>query len=53
MLSGLEIRRDGVAGVIKGALEAAAFQNVPVRNATRLTASCNALITSAEGLAAR
>jgi len=52
MLGSLEVRRDMVAGAIKGALEAAAFQNVPVLKASQLTASCNSLITSAEGLAA-
>ena len=51
-LAGLEIGRDHVAGVIKNDLEAAAFNNAPVPNAVGLTASCNALISSAERLAA-
>jgi hypothetical protein len=52
VLAGLNIGRDQVAGVIKNDLEAAAFQNAPVPNAVGLTASCNALISYAERLAA-
>jgi len=52
VLAGLDIGRDQVAGVIKNDLEAAAFQNAPIPNAVGLTASCNALISYAERLAA-
>ena len=51
VLGGLDIARDRVAGVIKGDLEAAAFQNAPVRGASLLTAACNALIGTAQHLA--
>jgi hypothetical protein len=53
VLAGLEVGRDRLAGVIKNDLEAAAFNNARVLNAVGLTASCNALISSAERLAAR
>jgi len=52
VLAGLDIGRDQVAGVIKNDLEAAAFQNARIPNAVGLTASCNALISYAERLAA-
>jgi hypothetical protein len=51
-LASLDVARDQLAGQIKGDLEAAAFQNAPVTDAASLTASCNALIGSAEQLAA-
>jgi hypothetical protein len=51
VLAGLNIARDKLAGVIKGDLEAAAFQNAPIPHAVGLTASCNALISFAERFA--
>ena len=51
VLGGLDIARDRLAGVIKTDLEAAAFQNAPVKGASRLTAACNALIGAAQHLA--
>jgi hypothetical protein len=51
-LTGLERSRDNLAGQIKGELEAAAFQDQPVPGAAGQTASCQALIRSAERLAA-
>jgi hypothetical protein len=50
-LGGLDVARDRLAGVIKGDLEAAAFQNAPVRGATVLTAACDVLIGAAQHLA--
>jgi hypothetical protein len=51
VLAGLNLARDRLAGVIKGELEAAAFQNAPVRGAIGLTVACNALIGAAQHLA--
>ncbi len=51
LLAGLDVARDRLAGVIKNDLEAAAFQNAPVRGAVGLTAACQVLIGSAEHLA--
>jgi hypothetical protein len=51
VLSGLDVTRDRLAGVIKGDLEAAAFQNAPVRGAGALTAACGVLIATAQHLA--
>ena len=51
-LTGLERSRDSLAGQVKGELEAAAFQNQPVHGATAQTVACQALIRSAERLAA-
>jgi hypothetical protein len=51
-LAGLDVARDRLAGVIKGELEAAAFQNAPVRGAGALTLACNVLIGTAQHLAA-
>jgi len=51
VLAGLNVARDRLAGVIKGDLEAAAFQNAPVHHATGLTVACNALIGVAQHLA--
>jgi len=51
-LASLDVARDQLAGQIKNDLEAAAFQNAPVTDGASLTASCNALIGSAEQLAA-
>jgi len=51
VLAGLNVARDRLAGVIKGDLEAAAFQNAPVHHATGLTLACNALIGVAQHLA--
>jgi hypothetical protein len=51
VLAGLDVARDQLAGVIKGDLEAAAFQNAPVRGATSLTLACNVLIGAAQHLA--
>src|SRR5262249_20147782 len=53
VLAGIDIGRDQVAGVIKNDLENAAFNNAPVPNAVGFTVACNALISSAERLAAR
>ena len=50
-LAGLDVARDGLAGVIKGDLEAAAFRDAPVRGATALTVACNVLIGAAQHLA--
>jgi len=52
VLAGLDVARDRLAGVIKGELEAAAFQNAQVRGTTGLTVACNALIGAAQQLAA-
>ena len=51
VLGGLDVARDRLAGVIKGDLEAAAFQNAPVRGATGLTVACNVLNGAAQHLA--
>ena len=51
VLGGLDVARDRLAGVIKGDLEAAAFQNAPVRGAFGLTVACNVLVGAAEHLA--
>jgi hypothetical protein len=51
-LAGLDIARDRLAGVIKNDLEAAAFQNAPVRGAVGLTVACHVLIGLAEHLGA-
>ena len=52
VLGALNIARDRLAGVIKGDLEAAAFQNNKVHDATGLTVACNALVGVAQHLAA-
>jgi hypothetical protein len=46
----LDLARDRLAGVIKGELEAAAFQNAPVRGVKVLTAACRVLIAVAQHL---
>ncbi len=51
VLGGLDVARDRLAGVIKGDLEAAAFQNAPVRGAFGLTVACNVLVGAAQHLA--
>jgi hypothetical protein len=51
VLGGLDVARDRLAGVIKGDLEAAAFQNAPVRGAFSLTVACNVLVGAAQHLA--
>jgi hypothetical protein len=51
-LRGLDVARDRVAGAIKGALEAAAFDDVPVHDVFGLTARCGALIGAAYRVAA-
>jgi hypothetical protein len=51
-LAGLDVGRDRLAGVIKNDLEAAAFQNAPVRGAVGLTVTCHVLIGLAEHLGA-
>ena len=51
-LSGLELARDRVAGAIKGDLDAAAFQDRRVSGPGLLTAACQAVIGTAEYLAA-
>jgi len=50
-LSGLERARDGLAGLVKGELEAAAFRDQPVHGAIGQTIACQALILGAERLA--
>jgi hypothetical protein len=51
VLGGLDVARDRLAGVIKGDLEAAAFQNAPVRGAFGLTVACHVLVGAAQHLA--
>ena len=51
VLGQLNVARDKLAGVIKGDLENAAFNNARVPNAVGLTSSCNALISFAERFA--
>ncbi|MDR3082693.1 MAG: hypothetical protein LBV60_17495, partial [Streptomyces sp.] len=51
-LTALERSRDSLVGTVKGELEAAAFQNRPVRGTAGQTVACQALIRSAERLAA-
>jgi hypothetical protein len=51
-LAALEHARDGLAGAIKGELEAAAFRGAPVRGAAGQTAACRAVIACAQHLAA-
>jgi hypothetical protein len=47
-LRGLEIARDHLAGVIKGELEAAAFQDKPIFAANIQTLACQGLINAAQ-----
>ena len=51
-LRALEVARDKLAEHIKGELEAAAFSNDKVKDASSQTAACNGLITAATRLAA-
>ena len=51
-LTGLDQARDALAGRIKGELEAAAFDDAPVRGAAAQTFACHALIGAAGHLAA-
>jgi hypothetical protein len=51
VLSGLERARDGLAGLVKGEMEAAAFRDQPVRGAIGQTVACQALIRGADRLA--
>ncbi len=51
ILAGLEYLRDRLAGQIKGELEAAAFQNTPVKGAPGQTFACNLIIDVAAQLA--
>ena len=51
-LSALERTRDGLAGKIKGELEAAAFRDTPVRGAAGQALACGVLVHSAGLLAA-
>jgi hypothetical protein len=51
-LRALEVARDKLAEHIKGELDAAAFSNDKVKNASAQTAACNGLITAATKLAA-
>jgi hypothetical protein len=51
-LAGLERARDALAGKIKGELEAAAFANTPVPAAAVQALACQAIITTAQHLAA-
>jgi hypothetical protein len=50
-LRGLEIARDHLAGVIKGELEAAAFQGTPIVGANVQTLACQGLIDVAQRVA--
>ncbi|MBV8462405.1 MAG: hypothetical protein JO368_03870 [Acidimicrobiales bacterium] len=50
-LQGLEQARDALAGIIKGDLEAAAFQNTPVPNVANATTLCNFVVADASSLA--
>ena len=50
-LRALEVARDRLAGVIKGELEAAAFDNQPVANAGAQTLACQLIIRGAQQLA--
>src|ERR1019366_4500327 len=52
VLFALERARDGLAGKIKGELEAAAFSNTPVHGAAGQTLACEVLVHSAGLLAA-
>jgi hypothetical protein len=52
VLSALERARDGLAGKIKGELEAAAFNDTPVRGAAGQALACRVIIASAQHLAA-
>ena len=52
VLSALERARDGLAGKIKGELEAAAFSDTPVRGAAGQALACRVIIASAQHLAA-
>jgi hypothetical protein len=51
-LAGLEQSRDSLVSTVKGELETAAFQDQPVHGAAGQTVACQALIRSAERLAA-
>jgi hypothetical protein len=51
-LRSLEVARDQLAGVIKGELEGAAFDDVPIFGVRAQTHACRALIGKAEALAA-
>ncbi|HEX9064235.1 MAG TPA: hypothetical protein VF843_03955, partial [Streptosporangiaceae bacterium] len=51
LLAVLEKARDGLAGTIKGELEAAAFGNAPVHGAFAQTVACKGLLTAAHQLA--
>jgi hypothetical protein len=50
-LRGLEFARDRLAELIKGELQAAAFDNVPVRGAVKQLFGCQAVIRAAQMLA--
>ena len=50
-LRGLEVARDGLVGVIKGELEAAAFSDRPIQFADAQTFACQKLIQGAQRLA--
>jgi hypothetical protein len=50
-LRNLEVARDGLAGQVKGELEAAAFGNVSLAGADGQTTACNALLQQAHDLA--
>ncbi len=50
-LRSLDVARDQLAGVIKGELEAAAFQDEPIHHAEWQTDACRALIHAAKELA--
>ena len=51
VLSALERVRDGLAGKIKGELEAAAFHGTEVHGAVGQTIACRAIIAAAQHLA--
>ncbi len=52
VLSVLERARDGLAGKIKGELEAAAFTDTPIRGAAGQTLACRVIIATAQRLVA-
>jgi hypothetical protein len=51
-LRSLEVARDRLAGVIKGELEGAAFEDAPIFGVRAQTSACRAVIGQAEALAA-
>jgi len=52
VLRGMDYARDALASQIKGQLEAAAFEDQPVRDASVLDFACQGMLTAAQQLAA-